>query len=60
MRDQLYINGSWQPADNSRTFDVYDPSNESVIQQVAAASPEDIDKAVQAARVAFDEGVWPT
>lgn len=60
MRDQLYINGSWQPADNSRTFDVYDPSNESVIQQVAAASPEDIDKAVHAARVAFDEGVWPT
>ena len=57
--DQLYIDGQWVRPKNGATFDTIDPSNESVITQVAAATAEDIDLAVNAARRAFDEGPWP-
>ena len=41
------------------TFPVYDPSTEEVIAQVASANAADTDKAVKAARAAFDSGPWP-
>lgn len=56
--DQLYIDGQWVRPKNGGTFDTIDPSDESVITQVAAATAEDIDLAVSAARRAFDEGPW--
>lgn len=56
---QLYINGQWVAPVKGGTFETIDPSNEAVITQVAAATAEDIDLAVQAARQAFDEGPWP-
>lgn len=58
-RDQLYIDGQWVRPKLGGTFDTLDPSDESVIAQVAAATSEDIDLAVNAARRAFDEGTWP-
>jgi betaine-aldehyde dehydrogenase len=57
--DQLYINGQWVSPVKGGTFDSIDPSSEAVITQVAAATAEDIDLAVKAARQAFDEGPWP-
>ncbi len=39
-------------------FPVYDPSTEEVIAHVASASVADVDKAVKAARAAFDSGPW--
>lgn len=57
--DQLYIDGQWVRPKNGGTFDTIDPSNESVITQVAAATAPDIDLAVSAARRAFDQGPWP-
>lgn len=57
--DQLYINGQWLAPVKGGTFDTIDPSTEAVITQVAAATAEDIDLAVKAARQAFDEGPWP-
>lgn len=57
--DQLYIDGQWVRPKNGGTFDTIDPSDESVITQVAAATAEDIDLAVSAARRAFDDGPWP-
>ncbi|MBP2075835.1 aldehyde dehydrogenase family protein [Oceanobacillus polygoni] len=55
---ELYINGEHVPAISGKTFDVVDPATEDVIAKVSEAQAEDIDKAVQAARKAFDEGAW--
>ena len=57
--EQLFINGRWVAPVKGGTFETVDPSNEGVIARVAAATAEDIDDAVAAARQAFDEGPWP-
>lgn len=57
--DRLFINGRWVAPVKNGSFDTIDPSNEEVIAKVAAATAEDVDLAVQAARKAFDEGPWP-
>lgn len=59
MHDQLYIDGQWQPAIQSGRLAVVNPSTEAHICTVAAAGPDDIEKAVTAARRAFDDGPWP-
>jgi betaine-aldehyde dehydrogenase len=56
---QNYVNGQWTSSSTGETFPVFDPSTEEVIAHVAAASPSDVDKAVKAARTAFDSGPWP-
>lgn len=56
--NQLYINGQWLTPKNGRTFSSIDPSNEQEIAQVAAASVEDAELAVQAARQAFNQTDW--
>jgi betaine-aldehyde dehydrogenase len=55
---QNYINGKWENASSGKTFPVYDPSTEDVIAHVAASEAEDVDRAVKAARAAFDSGPW--
>ena len=55
---QNYINGQWVSSSSGETFPVYDPSTEEVIAHVAAATAADVDKAVKAARAAFDSGPW--
>ncbi|SAK80781.1 aldehyde dehydrogenase [Caballeronia hypogeia] len=57
--DQLFIDGRWVAPGKRGSFETLDPSNEQVIANVAAATSEDIDLAVKAARRAFDEGPWP-
>lgn len=61
MRDyqRLYIGGEWITPAQRGVFETCDPSDESVLAQVAAATAQDIDLAVAAARRAFDEGDWP-
>ncbi|PYU09526.1 MAG: aldehyde dehydrogenase [Acidobacteria bacterium] len=54
-----YVNGQWVSSASGETFPVYDPSTEEVIAQVASSNAEDTDKAVKAARAAFDSGPWP-
>ncbi len=56
---QNYVNGKWVSSATGKTFPVYDPSTEEVIAQVAAADSSDVDRAVGAARKAFDCGPWP-
>ena len=53
---KLLIDGAWVNAASGKTFPVYDPSTGEVMVQVAEADAADIDKAVKAARKAFDEG----
>jgi betaine-aldehyde dehydrogenase len=55
---ELYINGEWAKSSSGKTFPVYDPASEEVIAQVPDCNAEDVDRAVAAARAAFDEGAW--
>jgi betaine-aldehyde dehydrogenase len=55
---QNYINGQWVSGSSNETFAVYDPSTEEVMAHVAQATAADVDKAVKAARAAFDAGPW--
>jgi betaine-aldehyde dehydrogenase len=55
----LYIDGQRVNSSTGETFPVYDPSTEEIIANVAAASSADVDRAVKAARAAFDSGPWP-
>ena len=57
---QMFINGEWVASKTNKTFPVYDPSTEEIIAQVPDANAEDVNRAVTAARAAFDEGPWAT
>jgi aldehyde dehydrogenase (NAD+) len=56
---RLYIDGSWVDAASDEGLDVINPATEEVIARVPQASVADIDRAVAAARRAFDDGPWP-
>jgi acyl-CoA reductase-like NAD-dependent aldehyde dehydrogenase len=58
--DRFFIGGEWVTPSSDATFDVIDSSTEQVYFQVPEAQPADIDRAVSAARRAFDDGPWPT
>ena len=57
---QLLIDGRWQPAAGGKTFPINDPSTGAVIAHAALGEAADIDRAVQAARRAFESGPWPS
>jgi aldehyde dehydrogenase (NAD+) len=56
---RLYIGGEWVDAASDDSLTVINPATEKVIGEVAQASSADVDRAVAAARGAFDEGPWP-
>ena len=58
-RDQLFIDGKWVAPDSDAVISVISPHSESVIGRAACAGPADVDRAVGAARAAFDTGPWP-
>jgi betaine-aldehyde dehydrogenase len=55
---RLFIDGDFVEPASSATIDVLDPATEEVIARVPDAGREDVDRAVAAARRAFDEGPW--
>jgi len=55
---QLYVNGEYVSAASAATIDVIDPATTEVIAKTPDAGKEDVDRAVRAARAAFDEGPW--
>ena len=57
--EQLFIGGRWQDPTGAGRIDVVSPHTEEVIAHAAAGSAEDVDAAVRAARLAFDQGPWP-
>ena len=57
-RDKVYIDGAWVPSTGSGTIDVVNSTTEEVMGSVPAGTAEDVDKAVQAARRAFES--WST
>ncbi|HEX2032302.1 MAG TPA: aldehyde dehydrogenase family protein [Actinomycetota bacterium] len=60
MREyQIFIDGGFVDAASGETVESRDPSTGEVVARVATAGPEDVDRAIAAARRAFDEGPWP-
>jgi betaine-aldehyde dehydrogenase len=57
---QLYINGEWVDSRSNKTFPVYDPSTEEVIAHAPDGNAADVDRAVAAAKAAFENGPWGT
>jgi aminomuconate-semialdehyde/2-hydroxymuconate-6-semialdehyde dehydrogenase len=55
---RLFIDNEWVEAAGGRTFEDVNPATEEVIAHIAEATSEDVDRAVRAARRAFDEGPW--
>ncbi|KAJ8978773.1 hypothetical protein NQ317_015497 [Molorchus minor] len=55
---QLFINGEFVDSEDGKTTPTINPANEEVICQVACASKNDVDRAVKAAKNAFETGEW--
>ncbi|KAF2982127.1 hypothetical protein EK904_012895 [Melospiza melodia maxima] len=58
MPYQCFINGKFIDADDGKTYDTINPADGSVIASVSSASVADVDKAVAAAKEAFENGEW--
>jgi phenylacetaldehyde dehydrogenase len=57
-KPQLYINGEWVDSSGGETIDVEDPSTGKIISSFVEATDKDTDRAIAAARTAFDDGRW--
>lgn len=57
--DKVFIGGRWEEPSGSARIDVVSPITEEIIATVPDASERDMDRAVAAARQAFDTGPWP-
>lgn len=57
-RRDLFIGGHWQPATSGRVIPVFNPATGAPFTQIAAASPADVDRAVQAAHACFHSTAW--
>jgi aldehyde dehydrogenase (NAD+) len=55
---QLLINNRWVPSESGKTFATVDPSTGEEICKIAEADTADVNKAVAAARTAFEKGAW--
>jgi phenylacetaldehyde dehydrogenase len=55
---QLFINGQWADAASGKTFATPNPATGETLAHIAEGDAEDIDRAVRAARKAFEEGPW--
>ena len=54
---ELFIDGKWQKPQSGKYFDTINPATEQVLSRVAEADEKDVDKAVRAARNAYEK-VW--
>jgi betaine-aldehyde dehydrogenase len=57
--ESLYVNGEFVRPESTAVLDVVNPATSEVIAQVPDAGAADVDRAVAAARMAFDGGAWP-
>lgn len=58
--DRFFIGGEWVAPSSASTIDVIDSATEQLYFKVPEAQASDMDRAVEAARRAFDEGPWPS
>jgi betaine-aldehyde dehydrogenase len=59
MELRNWIDGAWVDTEEEGRFDVVDPATEETIATAPDSKATDVDRAVRAARRAFDEGPWP-
>jgi phenylacetaldehyde dehydrogenase len=59
-KQKLLINGKWVEAASGKTFASYNPATGDVLATIAEGDREDINRAVIAARAAFETGPWST
>jgi aldehyde dehydrogenase (NAD+) len=59
VHEKLFIGGEWVDPAGSDVIEVISPHTEEVVGRVPEGTTADIDRAVAAARTAFDEGEWP-
>ena len=52
-KKNFYINGKWISPVNNKSYDVINPSTEEACAQISIGEKEDVDKAVSAAKNAF-------
>ncbi len=55
---QLFINGQWTDAASGKTFETPNPATGETLARIAEGGAEDINRAVRAARKAFEDGPW--
>lgn len=58
IEGKLFIDGSWESSAGGKEFETCDPATGEVLGTVAEASPQDVDRAVEAARAALFAGEW--
>ena len=58
-RYRNYVNGEWLESASGKYFPVVDPSTEEIIAEVPDSNEDDINRAVSAAKTAFESGAWP-
>ena len=54
----LFINGSWEPAASGAVREIRNPADGELVATVSEAGRDDAERAIAAARAAFDSGVW--
>jgi aldehyde dehydrogenase (NAD+)/betaine-aldehyde dehydrogenase len=59
MREQMLIGGEWVAAASGETFETRDPATGDVVAVVPRARAADVERAIAAARRAFESGPWP-
>ncbi|HXZ13052.1 MAG TPA: aldehyde dehydrogenase family protein [Candidatus Sulfotelmatobacter sp.] len=59
QRYRMYVNGESVESASGKYFPVFDPSTEEIIAEVPDAGEKDVDRAVAAAKAAFESGPWP-
>jgi acyl-CoA reductase-like NAD-dependent aldehyde dehydrogenase len=57
--ERMYIGGEPVDAAGGETLEILNPATAEVLSTTPAGGPEDVDRAVRAARCAFEEGPWP-
>jgi acyl-CoA reductase-like NAD-dependent aldehyde dehydrogenase len=57
--DKLFIGGRWTEPATPELLEIRSPHDQTLVGRAAQASPADVDRAVSAAREAFDRGPWP-
>src|SRR5262245_37431248 len=55
----LFLNGAWAPPTGKQSLSVISPVTQAEIMKFPDGTPADMDRAVAAARAAFDSGSWP-
>src|SRR5579864_6761612 len=58
-RYQMFVNGEFVESQRGKYFPVVDPSTEEILAEVPDADEKDVNRAVAAAKAAFDSGGWP-